>query len=80
MRQQNLDKIEANSSHDTIPRITKERVKKIKSPDTSRMHRVEIPSLRLCYFCKSLSDVAKRIKAIHETYPDREIVTKRPLK
>ena len=81
MRQQNLDRIEANSSHDTITRITKERVKKnCKSPDTSKLHKVCVPSLRLTYFCKNLTGVAKRIKAIKEMYPDREIVTNKPAK
>lgn len=74
MRQQNLDKIEANSSHDTITRISRERVKKLyKSPDTSRMICIEVPSLRLKYYVKTKKDAKKRIKMIEEKYPGREI-------
>lgn len=81
MTQYNLNVIRANTPGDLVTKIGKERIKKhCKSPDTSKMHRVEVPSLRLCYFCKSLTGVAKRIKAIKEVYPGREYVTKKPLK
>jgi hypothetical protein len=76
MKQYNLNVIQANSSNELISKLSKERIKKhCKSPDITRMHTVEVPSLRLTYFCKSLAGVAKRIKAIKETYPDREIIT-----
>lgn len=81
MTQYNLNVINANTPGDLVTKIGKDRIKKhCKSPDTNKMHRVCVPSLRLTYFCKSLSGVAKRIKAIHETYPGREIVTKKPFK
>lgn len=79
--QYNLNVIRANTPGELITKIGKDRIKKhCKSPDTSRMHKVEVPSLRLTYYCKSLSGVAKRIKAINELWPGREITTKKPLK
>lgn len=59
MKQYDLNKIQANSSNELITKISKERIKKnCKSPDTSRSTLIEIPSLRLTYFCTS----QKRVK------------------
>jgi hypothetical protein len=76
MTQYNLNDIQANSSNDLVSKIGKERIKKCKSPDCSKLLKVEVPSLRLCYYCKNKTSVAKRIKAIREEHPDREIVVK----
>jgi hypothetical protein len=74
MHQTNYDKIEANSTGDTIRRITRDVCKLKKSPDCSKLLKVEVPSLRLCYYCKNKTAVAKWVKAIKEEHPDREIL------
>jgi hypothetical protein len=80
MRQTNLNSIEANSSHDLIAKITRERVKKIVKPDISKMIRVIVPSLRLTYYCQNQERVNRRVKELNKTHPDIEVIIKKPVK
>jgi hypothetical protein len=77
MQQYNLNNIQANSSNDLVSKIGKERIKHYKCPDIKRMTCIEVPSLRLKYYCKNKERVTNRIKLIKEMFPDREYVVSR---
>ena len=74
MKQYDLNKIQANSSNELISKISKERIKKnCKSPDVTKLHCIEVPSLRLKYYVKNKKRALNRIKMIENDYPGREI-------
>jgi hypothetical protein len=80
MKQTQFDTIEPNSSHDTITRISKDRIKKCHKPDCSKMTSLFVPSLRITYFCANQERVNRRIKELRKERPGIEIVIKKSLK
>lgn len=81
MKTTNYSEVEANTSHELRVKIGRDRIKRLTKPqDVLTMYSVEVPSLRLIYYCSNLERVATRIKAIRELYPDVEIFHYKPKK
>jgi hypothetical protein len=64
MKTDNFTSIEANSGHELITKIGKDRIKRLAKPDTSKMISISVPSLRLTYYVKNKTRMDKRIREI----------------
>lgn len=80
MKQTQFNTVEANSSHDLITKITKDKVKNMKPQDTAKMYSVSIPSQRCVFYCANKDRVEKRLSAIEEMFPGIVTVVNKPLK
>lgn len=80
MKQQNFDRIQANSSHETITRISKDRVKKMTKPDCSKMFSISVPVLRAVFYKKTLALANKKAKEMKKARPGIEVIIKNPEK
>lgn len=75
-----LDKIYANSDHNTITRISKDRVKKIIKPDCSKMYSISAPYLRATFYKKTLALANKKARDLKKARPGIEVIIKNPEK
>ena len=73
-----LDKIYANSDHNTITRISKDRVKKINKPDCSKMYSISAPYLRATFYKKTLALANKKAKELKKARPGMIVIIKNP--
>jgi hypothetical protein len=70
------DTIEADSSAYERAKITKRQVKKFKSPDLNKCYQINIPDLRLTYYCRSVKRMNAKLKELKKQYPETEIICK----
>ena len=68
--------IEADSSAYERAKITKRQVKKLRSPDLKKCHTINVPGLRLTYYCRSLRRLRAKLKELKKLYPDYELICK----
>ena len=61
---QKYEEIQANSPIRQIQRITKERVKKLKSPDLKRCYSLHCPSLRATFYIRTKKRLDDKIKLL----------------
>ena len=70
------DNIEADSSAYERAKISKRQVKKLRSPDLNKCHTINVPGLRLTYYCRSLRRLRAKISELKRSYPDFELICK----
>lgn len=76
----NPDKIPAQANNYERRKIMNEQIRRLKkSPDISKMASIEIPQLRIIYYCKPSKCEAK-ILELNKKYSDYKLIIKNPIK
>lgn len=70
------DNIEADSSSYERAKITKRQVRKFKSPDLNKCYQINIPDLRVTYYCRSVKRMKAKLSELKKQYPQNEIICK----
>jgi hypothetical protein len=75
------DNMPANATQYEKRKLMKEQLKHCrKSPDTSKMHSIEVVGLKITYYCKNVEARKKKVLELNILYPEKELIIKNPVK